>query len=157
MTPTPNNWLSPKTLVAFHEAGHVVAAQHFGYTVGNVDIRQAAGPLILGQPQYEGCCGILRCGHSRTDLRIVGVAGEVAEFLALGWDDWQALDVGSFGPTDRRDLSPESLPRAIARAVEILTVRWQLVRDIAELLESDGALAPHVIAGLWRCELVKDF
>lgn len=157
MTPTPHNWPRPKTRAAFHEAGHCVAALHFGYTVGNVYIRQAAGPLILGQPQFEGHIEFPHRGHSRTDHRIVVVAGEVAEFILLGWADWESINLGLCDGFDSRDLTPENLPLAVSRAVEILTRKWAFVSDIAELLESEERLEAYMVKGLWQCEIAGDY
>lgn len=143
-----------KTLTAIHEASHAVCALHLGRKVLSASIKPEG--LLLGRRRYSGVCWYVP-GRSRSDKRIAGVAGVVAEAVFLGWNEWNKIEAWDFNSADGRDLNPDNVWHAVSRAREILIQRWQFVLDLAELLESDGSLSASMIDGFWRCELAGDY
>lgn len=144
-----------RLLTAIHEAAHAVCAYHFGSKVLSLHIK--AGRPLLGQMQYSGVCAYIPSSKSRTDDRIVKVAGLVGEAVFLGWNDWSEIEAGYFNQTDGANVNPDNVAHAVCRARAILTEKWHLVVTLAEALEHAGELTEWQVQGLIQIELARQW
>lgn len=128
--------------VAYHEAGHAVAALAAGYDVNDCRIYDDGHGLT----RYETPGDRTWCERYR--LLSVTVAGNVAEWLVFGWslpatsDERRAGELLATFPDERAELRAE----AEVRAESALRARPDQLRTIARDVHVTGAWRPDSFA-----------
>jgi hypothetical protein len=144
---------------SYHEAGHALAAYHFGLSMTHVSIRERPGESL-------GRCTI-QDGHTVDDFTgaIVMIAGHVAERMALGrenvYPNWflDDPDTESARVFLRRQFGEdgelEARQLVQLRARVLLRMRWEAVQEIAERLERDTTLVGEEVAHICLAEAAR--
>ena len=131
-----------RRLAAWHEAGHVVAAHHFGLPV-RAEIFRLTDPKE-NEKTWSGRAIPYEIETLRKcDRSVIGIAGSIAEKMLrerivpeLFLEDWQLGDVIP-SPTDLKLIRPrwKERKRDVLRAVSVLQDRKYLFQEVLKSLE----------------------
>jgi hypothetical protein len=136
-----------KRLAAFHEAGHCVAAQHFGLACDAYILR-------IGEPTLENKAYVGRTSYQRTTpfrKAVIGWAGLIVEYLAheSPINDWPNACVEDFA--DYEDSVPDDHSATDNEALNAHPQRWRAMKLAWRIIIEHR----HEVAGIAEALLIR--